>query len=305
LPAGADAVVAEEEVALERDDVVVRAPVLRGRHVRRRGEDLASGQEALPAGAALDPAAIALMAALGQATVRVTRRPRVAVLTTGDELRLPGEPLDGAAIYNANRFSLAAQLREAGADPLPLPVAADHPDAIAGALAAALDADAVVTSAGMCAGQRDHVAAALRDRGEFVSGEMRLRPARHVGIGRIDGKPVFALPGNPAASLIAFELLVRPAIRRLAGHTSWRRPEVAATLVRAVTSAPGVTQALWVRLEHSDHGWVALPAGPQGAGMLGTAARAAALLLVPEGVTAYPEGQSVVVSVLSGVVECN
>jgi molybdopterin molybdotransferase len=184
---------------------------------------------------------------------------------------------------------------------VPLPSSADQPAAIDAALSAALEADAVVTSAGVCTGDHDHVCATLRRRGAFVAGCLRLRPARHVGLGEVEGRPVFALPGNPAASLLAFELLVRPAILRMGGHCSWRRPQVRATLGEAIQHAPGLTHVFWVRLEATKVGYRCVLSGPQGAGMLGSAAAADGLLVVPESSPGYAVGDMVSVQLLTGV----
>ncbi|HEY8744873.1 MAG TPA: gephyrin-like molybdotransferase Glp [Chloroflexota bacterium] len=300
LPAGADAVLPNEEAIVAAESLQVMAAVRADRHVRRAGEDVAVGQLVLESAVTLGPAELALLAALGIASVRVVRRPRVAVITTGDELRLPGLPLGESGIYNANLVALCAQLREAGAEPVPLPAVADQPAAIDAALTVALQADALVTSAGVCDGDHDHMRESLGRRGQFSGGCLRLRPARHVGLGLIDAKPVFALPGNPAASLIAFELLVRPAILRLGGHRSSRRPTVQATMVEPIQSTRGVTQAIWVRLDCSDDGYCVRPAGQQGAGMLGPAARAHGLLLVPETVEHITAGTVVPVQMLTG-----
>ena len=300
LPAGADAVLPDEEAISAAGFLQVTAAVAPERHVRHAGEDVVLGQDVLEVGATLAPAELALLAALGIASVRVVRRPRVAVLTTGDELRLPGMPLGESGIYNANLIALCAQLREAGAEPVPLPAVADQPAAIDAALTVASQADALVTSAGVCDGDHDHVRASLGRRGEFSGGCLRLRPARHVGLGLIDGKPVFALPGNPAASLIAFELLVRPAIMRLGGHRSWQRPVVQAALTETIKSVLDVSQAIWVRLDLGNDSYRVRPAGRQGAGMLGPASRANGLLVVPERVEFIAAGAVVSVQLLSG-----
>lgn len=299
MPDGADTVLPVEEATLVGRSLRLGHPVPAGRHVRRAGEDVPAGAPVLEAGATLGPAELALLAALGCSRVGVVRRPRVAVLTTGDELRLPGQPRGESGIYNANLFALCAQIREAGAEPVPLPAAADDAGAIDQALTTALRADAVVTSAGMCAGQHDHVAAALRRRGQFVAGCLRLRPARHVGLGRIDQKPVFALPGNPAASLIAFELLVRPAILRMGGRRSWQRPLLRATLAGPVQSARGVAQAIWLAVDGDGDGYRARLAGGQAAGILSTASRANGLLIVPEDESGYAAGDPVAVRLLA------
>jgi molybdopterin molybdotransferase len=302
MPVGVDTVLPEEEATVQDGNLALAHVVGAGRHVRRAGEDVPAGSVVLEAGVALGPAELALLAALGCSQVGVVRRPRVAVLTTGDELRMPGEPRGGSGVYNANLFALCAQIREAGAEPCPLPAAADDAKTIGQALDAALQADAVVTSAGMCAGQHDVVATALSRRGQFVAGCLRLRPARHVGLGLINQTPVFALPGNPAASLIAFELLVRPAIIRMGGRRTWHRPLLRAALTEPVQSVQGVTQAIWLRLSWANGGYRASPAGSQGAGMLSTAARADALLLVPEAVEGYVAGDIVAVQLLTKAV---
>lgn len=301
LPADVDTVLPNEEATARDRHLVVTAPVVSGRHVRRIGEDVRIGAPILDAGVALGPAQLALLAALGFHQVNVVRRPRVAVLTTGDELCMPGEPRGEGGIYNANLFALCAQIQEAHADPVPFPAAADRPDAIGTTLVAASGADAVVTSAGVCAGRHDHVATVVSSQGQYFAGCLRLRPARHVGLGQIAGKPVFALPGNPAASLIAFELLVRPAIMRMGGHQCWRRPQVRATLVEPINYAPGVTQVFWVRLEATKDGYRASLAGPQGAGRLSTGARADGLLMVPERSQRCAAGDIVSVQLLTGI----
>jgi molybdopterin molybdotransferase len=300
LPAGADTVLPEEEATVDEGKLIVHAPLLADRHVRRAGEDVVAGSSVLTAGATLGPTEVALLAALGVNAVRVVRRARVAVLTTGDELRLPGEQLGECSVYNANLFALCSQIREAGAEPMPLPAVADEPDAIALALEVALQADAVVTSAGMGAGGHDHIAAVLGHRGAFAAGCLRLRPARHVGLALIDQKPVFALPGNPAASLIAFELLVRPAILRLGGHRRRLRPEILATLTAPIEGRHAVTQAVWVTVQRERDAYTAFPAGQQGAGVLSTAARADGLILMPEDVERYARGDVVTVRLLRG-----
>ena len=155
--------------------------------------------------------------------------------------------------------------------------------------------------AGVCSARYDYLAAAVERLGRLACGGLRLRPARHVGLGLIGATPLFSLPGNPGAGLIAFELLVRPALRRLGGHAQWRRPTLPATAAERFAGAGDVANVLWARLEPDGPGWRAHLAGRHGAGMLRGAARAHGLVIVPEGMAGYAEGDAVAVHLLSGL----
>jgi len=231
LPAGADAVCMVERTSTEDGGsaVVVHGPVAPGEYVRRRGEDIEAGQVVIEEGTVLGPFHLGVLASLGEVAVLVHPRPRVGVLSTGDELTLPGRPLRPGAIRDANRPALLAQTRASGFGAEDLGIVADDEDSVAEALIGATTrCDAVVTSGGVSVGDRDYVKVVLD---KLTGGQMRwmqvaIKPAKPLAFGVLPGSgtPVFALPGNPVSSLVSFELFVRPALRKMAGHRQLDRP---------------------------------------------------------------------------------
>lgn len=310
LPPGADAVVRVEDTDGGRARVAVRAAPAAGRDVRRRGEAVRAGDGVLDPGAALGPAQVGLLAAFGMARVTVRCRPRVAVLGSGDELvplERAAEALAGRRLVASNNYALAAAVRAAGGTPVDLGVAADTPAAVRERLTAGLDCDLVVTSAGMSAGEFDYMRVALAELGAVASfWTVRMRPGAPMGFGHlvpppgagagVGAVPWVGLPGNPVAALVAFELFVRPAIRRMAGHaTVFRRP-TPVVLDAPLTVAAGALHLLRVSLVPNAANPDGLPgarlAGPQGSGQLAAMAGADALLVVPEGRTWYDAGET-------------
>ena len=237
MPAGADTVVPVEDTDAPAGAsevpaaVAVRAPTRSGGNVRLPGSDVAAGTPLLERGRVLDPAAIALLAATGHAAVVVHRRPRVAVISTGDELVPPGQPLGPAQIHECNSFTLAAQAAEAGAEVRRMGIAADTlPDLLALLREAVAWGDVVVLSGGVSVGAHDHVKAAFSGIGQLDVWRVAIKPGRPFAFGRaaVDGRPayLFGLPGNPVSVFVTFELFVRPVLRRLAGQGgSIGRPE--------------------------------------------------------------------------------
>jgi molybdenum cofactor synthesis domain-containing protein len=231
LPAGADAVCMVERTSTEDAGsvVLVHGPVAPGEYVRRAGEDIEAGQVAIEEGTVLGPPHLGVLASLGEMAVLVHPRPRVGVLSTGDELTLPGCPLRPGAIRDANRPALLAQVRASGFGAEDLGIVADDEDSVAEALVAATTrCDAVVTSGGVSVGDRDYVKVVLD---KLTGGQMRwmqvaIKPAKPLAFGVLaaSGTPVFALPGNPVSALVSFELFVRPALRKMAGHRQLDRP---------------------------------------------------------------------------------
>ncbi len=248
LPPGADCVEMQEEVRRQGRSARFLRAGERGRFVRRAGADVAAGAVALPRGALVDPGATGLAAGLGRTEVLVHRRPRVAILVTGDELvaadRAPG-PGD---ILDSNGHQLAAACREAGAEPVLLPLARDERAALRRTLAAARGADALVTTGGVSVGEKDLVRGALEEAGARLAfWRVAMRPGKPVAFGLWDRSPVFGLPGNPASAFVTFELFVRPALRTLAGLPGSGRITVAARLAAAVPKPPGLTVYLRTR----------------------------------------------------------
>ncbi len=234
LPAGADAVVAQEDCTVHGDALAIDrtrvGPFAAGHFVRAAGSDVTTGAALLPAGTRLGPGELALLAGCGHSVVHVHHAPRVAILCTGDELVPVGAWPQRGQVVSANGLMLAWQAREAGAEVIDLGVARDDPDDLRAALERGLAADVLVTCGGISVGDHDLVLPTLIGLGaDLVFRRVRLRPGRpttHLTVTR-DGRtrPVFALPGNPASAHVAFELFVRPALLRLAGHTRWQRPQ--------------------------------------------------------------------------------
>ncbi|MFN2483361.1 MAG: gephyrin-like molybdotransferase Glp [Candidatus Limnocylindria bacterium] len=285
LPPGADTVVPQEVAAFEGGWIHVNgeAPSAGG-FVRQAGEDTREGDEILAAGMELTPARIAVLASCGVAAVAVARRPRVTILSTGDELTEPGAPLADGAIYDANTPALEAAVREAGAEPVSLERAGDDPQLIEDRVAGgAAGADAMVISGGVSVGEHDHVRGAIERLGSLEFWRINVQPGKPLAFGRVRGTPVFGLPGNPVSALVTFELFVRPMLRRLEGAMGDGRPHVRARAVATIAKDPSRRAYLRVRLHAAADGYEAAPAGGQSSGQLRPLADANALLVVPEG----------------------
>jgi molybdopterin molybdotransferase len=290
LPDGADAVV-PLEVAVEGDESVV-VPLARvGAHVRAAGEDTRAGDEVELPAAPLSPASIAVLASLGMGEVVVRRRPRVAILSTGDELRGPGETLGPGQIHDANSASLAAAVVDAGGTPVLLPRAGDDEERIAALLQeACLEADLVVASGGVSVGRHDHVRGVIERLGRLEFWRIRVQPGKPLAFGSLWDRPVVGLPGNPVSALVTFELFVRPLIRAMLGLAGSGRVLLRATATERVPKDLERRAYLRVTLRPEGDGHVAAPAGGQGSAQLRPLAAANGLLIVPEGEGAAEPG---------------
>ena len=293
VPQGTLAVVPVEETDAGVTAVRISASVRAGSHIRRQGEDVRSEDEVIPAGAVLTPARLAVIAGTGHARVAVYRRPRVLVLSTGSELRAPGEALEHGQIYESNSHQLAALVREAGADAVVLHL----PDDVAGvreALAkASAGVDLVVSTGGVSVGDFDVVRDALAG-GDVAFVSVTMQPGKPQGAGRLaDGTPIIALPGNPVSSFVSFEVFVRPVIRRLAGASNVTRRRVKARLDTAMTSPAGREQYARMALTWPDGVPVATPVGGRGSHLMGALASADGLAVIPAEVTEVAAGTMV------------
>lgn len=298
IPEGADAIVPVEVVVEEAGRVRVPA-VEPGAFVRLAGDDVARGEVVLRAGTTIGPAEAGVLAALGRDTVRCARRPRLAVLATGDELRALGEELGPGQIRDSNAVALAAQASAAGADVVLNEVVRDSLDVTVAALERALaTADVVVVSGGVSVGPHDHVKPALAQVGvaeEFWG--VSLRPGKPTWFGHRDGKLVFGLPGNPVSAMVTFHLFARPALRALLGATAYdRRAE--ATLDAAVARNAERDQVVRCRVRAADDGWHVEPTKAQGSHVLTSMLGAGALALVPAGEGELPAGARVQIELL-------
>ncbi|WP_017935792.1 molybdotransferase-like divisome protein Glp [Nocardioides sp. Iso805N] len=292
VPTGADTIVPYEATDRGVGQVLIRrAPREEGQHVRRAGEDVAEGDLVIEHGTVLDARHIGLLAAVGSATVAVRPRPRVVVISTGSELREPGQPLGHDSIYDSNSYLLAAAAREAGAIAFRVGIVPDEPQAFRTALHDQLvRADLVITSGGVSQGDYDVVKEALTPDGVWF-GPVAMQPGKPQGFGLVgeDRVPIFCLPGNPVSSFVSFEVFVRPALRRLMGQEPYRRPVLRARLAEPMGSPAGRRQ--YMRGRYDDG--VVTPVGSPASHMLGSLASSNCLLVVPEAVTSLPAGAEV------------
>ncbi len=229
IPEGADAVVMVERTSESGGWVDVLEPVAPAANIRRAASDVRAGDVVVAPGTVLGPAHLALLATAGRATVAVVPRPRVGVLSTGDELVPPGEPLGPGQIYDSNRIALIGQIRLAGFEPLDLGCVRDDPAAIEEALRdGTASCDALVTSGGVSMGEFDYLKSVLDRIGEMRWMQLAIKPAKPFAFGTVAGKPVFGLPGNPVSSMVSFELLARPALAAMSGRSEIERVPVMA-----------------------------------------------------------------------------
>jgi molybdopterin molybdotransferase len=218
IPPGADAVVMQENCSVVGDEIVVMQAVEAGENVRRAGSDVERGTLLFEAGHRLRAPDIGVLAGVGRETVVVCRPLRVAVLTTGDELVRPGEPLQAGQIYNSNFYMLSTLVQGLGHDVVDCGIVADSLDSTVQALlAAAANADCIISSGGVSAGEEDHVRTALERIGELSLWKLAIKPGKPFAFGQLEGKPFFGLPGNPVSAFVTFALLVRPCLQRLGG----------------------------------------------------------------------------------------
>jgi molybdopterin molybdotransferase len=220
IPAGANAVVMQENVQRVGADIVLNQVPALGENIRRAGHDIALGAEVLPAGQVLQPQDLGLLASLGFTTLTVQRRLRVAILNTGDEVVAPGSALQAGQLYDSNSFTLAALLEGMGAQVIKLGIVADSLAATASALAAAAkQADCVISTGGVSVGEADFVKAAVEQLGHLALWKLAIKPGKPFSFGSVAGVPFFGLPGNPVAVFITFIALVKPYLRKLQGCT--------------------------------------------------------------------------------------
>jgi molybdopterin molybdotransferase len=297
LPSGADSVVPVEATTSEGARVLITAPVKKGANVRLAGEDLREGEELLPKGFALTPAALGILASVGLAEIPVHPRARVAILTTGDELVDASAKPGPGQIRDSNIHTMCGQALAFGSVPVPFPRIPDTREAVTDAFAKARDtADVIVTNGGISVGDYDFIKAVLVELGaREVFWKVKQKPGGPLGFWLLDGKPVFGIPGNTVAAMVCMEEYVRPALRKLMGQAKLLRPEVTGTFEGNFrkTVQDGKVHLIRVRARRENGKLVVAPSGPQGSGILSSMLRSNALALVPADALALKTGDEV------------
>ena len=285
IPAGATAVIPQENVEAGEGEIVTRRPVREGDNVRHAGEDMHAGDTILKSGTVLGAAELGAAVSAGAGELIVSRRPRVQVLSTGDELKAPGEPLGPGEIHNSNGPMLVALSEHQGAACPPAGRLPDDRAATEAGLASALEAaEVVIVSGGVSVGPHDHVKPALETLGvEQVFWRVALQPGKPTWFGRRGSQLVFGLPGNPVSAVVTFSLFVRPALAALQGRAPDRLLESEAVLATAIPRNPDREQAVRVRLERQNGRLIAIPNGPQGSHIVTSLLGADALALIAAG----------------------
>lgn len=300
IPANCDSVIPLEFAHEDSGYVVTEISAQKGKHIRKVGEDIREGEEILQPGTVLGPAAVSMLASCAKQEVAVYRRPRVAILSIGDELLDLGEPLAPGKVINSNGLSLAAAVKACGAIPVSLGIARDSYEDHVQKISQGLEADVLITSAGVSTGARDLVRGVIANLGAKPIFEgVGIRPGSPACFSLCQDKPVFSLPGNPVASLLSFEVLVRPALLQMMGHRKSLRAPVAAILQEEIRKKVGYVQFLRVRLEANAAGRFAYSAGNQNTGILSTMLQADGLAMLPADRSSFSPGEEVEVYLLS------
>jgi molybdopterin molybdotransferase len=313
MPAGADTIVPFEEtdetgrgvpskVGHFEGSVRILKDARPGNNIRRAGEDVRAGEVVVPAGTVLRPAHIGVLASLGHASVRVIRRPVVAILSTGDEVLEPGQPRGEGQIYDSNSYSIAAMVLRNGGIPLRLGIARDTIEELTAKVREAMRADMLITSAGVSRGDFDVVKEVLAREGRIDFWLVNMRPGKPLAFGVFeDGEhrvPHIGLPGNPVSSMVTFELFGRPAMQKMMGRPVRERPYIRATTrdrIRMTDERRFFARCVVTR---EGDGWIASLAGSQGSGVLTTMARGNGLAVIPEGSPDVQPGEQVNVLML-------
>lgn len=294
IPKGCNAVVPIEETEETDGKVIVKSRVMPRQHIRIKGADVSAGARFLSAGTRIRPSEIGMLAAMGQALVPVHRKARVGILSTGDELIEMGAiPVPGKVI-NSNALSLAAAVREVGAEPILLGIAKDDIESHREKIALGLSFDALVTSAGVSAGDRDMVREVLAQLGaKELFWKVEMKPGGPTAFATIGGTPVFSLPGNPVSTMVTFEFLVKPALLRMMGQQKVIRPFVKGILAEDAHKKAGKLNFIRVTIKKRHGRYVAHCAGDQHTGVLSTMTRCDALAALPSDAEFVPAGTEV------------
>ncbi|WP_447972973.1 molybdopterin molybdotransferase MoeA [Nitrospira sp. Kam-Ns4a] len=300
IPKGADTVIKVEDTESTKDRVRIFKPVERGANIRPQGEDVKKGERIIAKGTPIRPAEAGMLAILAKSFVLVYQRPRVAILSTGDELADLDERFDEDKIINSNSYGIAAAVQEAGGVPVLLGIAKDQPAALKEKIAHGLTADVLVLSGGVSMGDYDFTKEVFRELGaEMNFWKLAIRPGQPLAFGRIKETLAFGLPGNPVSSMVTFEQLVRPALLKMMGHRSYGRPVVQAVFQEKFSKRPDRRHFLRGILTREEGVLKVRTTGDQGSGILTSMVKANCLIDVPVETERLNPGDLVNVQVLN------
>ena len=299
IPEGADAVIMQEDTERNENSVQVKDKAEIRENIRDAGEDVREGETVIKKGAKLLPAHIGMMAVVGRSSVLVGRRPSVAILSTGDEIKDLDDSLSGPCIYNSNGYMLSAQVKSAGGIPSYLGIARDNEEDLMEKFNWALQCDMVVSSGGVSVGDYDLVKASLKKMGqEMLFWKVAMKPGKPLAFGRIDNVPIFGLPGNPVSSFVSFEQFVRPSIRKMMGASQLSHLLVQAKLTHTVHKKAGRQHFLSAYVKWENGTCTVSPTQEQGSGILKSTVNANGLLIFPLELTEMTKGTEVTVQLL-------
>ena len=300
LPADADSVVKYEIVDVVEGDgregsrVAFRSPTDVRSNVRSAGEEAKAGEVVVRAGEVIGSAGVGFLASCGVMRLQTYARPKVAIMATGSELVDPSEVPTPGKIRNSNGYAIAACVQQAGCEPMLFPIVEDTEEALAAAVMRAVrEADFVITTGGAANGDYDFIKKVVAEQGELYMSTVNMRPGKAQTFGIVEDTPVFGLPGNPAAAYIGFELLVRPALRKMQGYTAFEHQVVRARLSRDVKKRDSRRIYMRSTLTKDEQGYLVTPAQNQSSGLFGVIQRSNCLAIMPEGLESRTEGSMV------------
>jgi molybdopterin molybdotransferase len=299
IPKGADTVIPVEETKKGDGFVLIFKAAAPGENIRKSGEDVKEGDRVISKGDTIRPAEVGMLASVGRSFVQVFQRPLVAILCTGDELVDVDGDLDEVKIISSNSYTLGAQVRDCRAIPLQLGIAKDRKEEIEEKLRHGIRADILISSAGVSVGDYDFVKDVMKDLGmEMVFWKVAMRPGQPLAFGRIGGKPVFGLPGNPVSSMISFEQFVRPSLLKMMGHRQLFRPVIEAILKEEIRKMTGRRFFIRGTVSFEKNQYFVTTTGEQGSGILRSMVKANGLIVIPEDQEMVRAGERVKVQLL-------
>lgn len=302
IPKGADTVVPVEDTKQDDQFVLIHTILPRDENIRKAGEDVKKGERVISRGDLIRPSEVGMLASVRRSFVSVFQRPLVAILCTGEELVDVDGNMDEVKIVSSNSYTLAAQVKDCGAIPIQLGIARDRKQEIEDRLRHGIRADVLIASAGVSVGDYDFVKDALKDLGmEMIFWKVAMKPGKPLAFGKIQGKPVFGLPGNPVSSMVSFEQFVRPSLLKMMGHRQLFRPVIEAVLKEDIQKKPGRRHFIRASVSFERDHYAVRVTGAQGSGILRSMVRANGLIVIPEDREKVKAGEVVKVQLLETV----